>query len=64
MWNTFQSDPGNIGLISLPTCGLPESDVHPWSDGVDGHLDPRRSDLRAVAEIGAAAKVAACASPA
>ena len=31
---------------------------------VDGQLDPRRSDLRAVAETGATAKVAAGASPA
>jgi hypothetical protein len=31
---------------------------------VDGHLDPRKSDLRVVAEIRAAAKVATAAGPA
>jgi putative transposase len=52
----------SLGRRTIVHAGVTEHPTAFWA--VDGHLDPRRSDLRVVAENGAAAKLAAVAIPA
>src|SRR5450432_716457 len=49
----------SLGRRTIVHAGVTEHPSASWA--VDGHLDPRRSDLRVVAENGAAAKFAAVA---